>query len=173
MLVMGVTVPVIAPGSSWVNRASLGEVEPVAATAALFSDQEKILEDRAEKINTYFKEHKMPLEGFGMEMVRAAYENDLDWRLLPAISVQESTGGRQACKSVTFNPFGWGSCKIGFKNYKEAIQSVAAHLGGKFESTAGYYADATTEEILHHYNGSVVPTYTGEVLAIMKTIGNK
>jgi hypothetical protein len=170
MLVMGVTAPVIAPSSSWVNRASLGETQSVVA---VFSEPEETLLSKAEKIDDYFKEHKMPLEGFGEEMVKAAEKNGLDWRLLPAISVQESTGGKQACRSVSFNPFGWASCKIGFKSYKDAIHSVAAHLGGRIETTASYYADATTEEILHHYNGSVVPSYPREVLAIMKTIGNE
>ena len=36
----------------------------------------------------------MPLFGMGMKMCKEAEKNELDWRLLPAIAVRESTGGK-------------------------------------------------------------------------------
>ena len=38
----------------------------------------------------------MPLLGLGKKMVIEAEKNNLDWRLLPAISVIESTGGKKS-----------------------------------------------------------------------------
>ena len=70
---------------------------------------------KAEAIDNYFKTYDMPLVGTGAKMVEEAEKNDLDWRLLPAIAVRESTGGKSACQKATFNAFGWGSCKISFK----------------------------------------------------------
>ena len=61
----------------------------------------------ADAIDSYFQTHDMPLSGMGMKMVLEAEKNDLDWRLLPAIAVRESTGGKFDCKKVENNPFGW------------------------------------------------------------------
>lgn len=123
--------------------------------------------ERAEKIDIYFAKRDMPLEGYGEKMVAEANKNNIDWRLIPAIAIKESTGGKFACD---YNPFGWGSCKIKFKSWDEAIEVVARNLGGNNPATARYYKDTETEEKLHHYNGSVIPTYTGEVLEFMNLI---
>lgn len=123
--------------------------------------------DHAKKIDDYFAKRNMPLEGYGTKLVQVAEDNDLDWRLLPAIAIKESTGGKFACHN---NPFGWGSCKIKFKSFDAAIDAVALNLGGKNPATARYYKDATIEEILHHYNGSVIPAYPGEVMEFMELI---
>jgi len=121
----------------------------------------------AKKIDAYFAKRNMPLEGYGVKLAQVAADNDLDWRLMPAIAIKESTGGKFACHN---NPFGWGSCKIKFKSFDEAIEIVAMNLGGNNPRTERYYKDKTTVEKLHHYNNSVVPTYTGEILEFMELI---
>ena len=123
--------------------------------------------EHAEKIDEYFSKRGMPLEGYGAKMVKEAEKNNLDWRLLPAIAIKESTGGKFACYN---NPFGWGSCKISFKNFDDAIETVARNLGGNNPNTEQYYKDKTTREKLHHYNNSVVPPYTAEILKFMDLI---
>lgn len=128
---------------------------------------------KAEAIDAYFREHDMPLEGTGAKMVQEAEKNDLDWRLLAAIAVRESTGGKHDCKKVENNPFGWGSCKIGFKSNEEAIETVAKNLGGNNPKTAKHYDDKTTKEILQTYNPpSVVRKYADQVISIMDDIGD-
>jgi hypothetical protein len=126
-------------------------------------------EDKAKAIDSFFKEHNMPLEGTGLKMVQEAEVNDIDWRLLPAISVIESTGGRHACKRVTHRFMGWGSCKINFKSDEQAIEVVAKNLGGNNPNTDQHYADKTTEQILKKYN-SVIPTYFQKVTKVMDEI---
>lgn len=127
---------------------------------------------KAEAIDAYFAEHDMPLEGTGMKMVLEAEKNDLDWRLLPAIAVRESTGGKFECKKVLNNAFGWGSCKIGFESNEKAIEVVAKNLGGNNPKTAKHYDDKTTKEILRAYNPpSIVPKYAEQVMSIMSHIG--
>ena len=127
---------------------------------------------KARSIDAYFKERRMPLTGMGTKMVEEAEINNLDWRLLPAIAVRESTGGKFDCKKVENNPFGWGSCKIGFDSNEHAIEIVAKNLGGNNPKTARHYNDKTTLQILRAYNPpSIVPRYADQVINIMNAIG--
>lgn len=129
---------------------------------------------KADAIDAYFSERSMPLEGTGMIMVLEAERNDIDWRLLPAIAVRESTGGKHACIKADYNSFGWGSCKISFDSNKEAIQTVAHNLGGNNPNTDHHYAGKTTKQILQKYNPpSVVPRYAMQVMKIMDIIGGE
>ena len=127
---------------------------------------------QAKAIDDYFGKHDMPLEGMGGKMVEEALEHDLDWRLIPAIAMRESTGGKFACKKASYNPFGWGSCKIGFNSYGHAIEIVAKNLGGKNPNTARHYENKSTTQILRAYNPpSIVPRYAEQVISIMDAIG--
>ena len=127
---------------------------------------------KADAIDEYFKEHDMPLEGTGMKMVLEAEKNDLDWRLIPAIAVRESTGGKNECKKVSNNPFGWGSCKIGFISNEHAIEVIAQNLGGNNPNTARHYDEKTTTQILRAYNPpTIVRRYAEQVISIMNAIG--
>ena len=142
------------------------EIDPEVALQAI----------RAQKvaaIDAYFHKYEMPMAGTGMTFVLEAEKNDLDWRLLPAISVRESTGGKFACKTKGYNSFGWGSCKIGFKSNEEAIATIAKNLGGNNPKTEHHYAGKTVEEILKKYNPpSIVPRYAEQVISIMDAIGD-
>lgn len=159
------------------NLALLGSRGPGETTLATTSEEQVALDiakkeaalriERAQKIDSYFADRDMPLEGYGEKLVTEAEKNGLDWRLLPAIAIAESTGGKFACGK---NPFGWGSCKIKFKSFDAAIETVARNLGGDNPATERYYKDTSTEEKLHHYNGSVIPTYTAKVLKFMDLI---
>ena len=125
---------------------------------------------KAKEINTYFKERSMPMAGTGMTFVLVAEKYGLDYRLLPAIAVRESSGGKAACG---YNAFGWGSCKLhNFNSYEQAIDALGKNLGGANAKTARYYAGKTNLEKLYYYNGTVVPEYPSEVLAIMNNIDN-
>lgn len=138
-------------------------------------DKAKILEAQAKAIDAYFGARGMPLKGTGLKMAQEADKNEIDWRLMPAIAVRESTGGKYACKSVPNSFFGWGSCKIGFKSKDEAIESLARNLSGNNPNTDHHYTKGkTTKEILQKYNPpSIIPNYAGEVMAIMDAMGAK
>ena len=125
---------------------------------------------RADAIDSFYKSRSMPLAGQGMNFVLISEKYGLDWRLLPAVAVRESSGGKQACYN---NPFGWGSCKIKFNSYKESIDIVGKNLGGANAGTSRYYAGKSNKEKLYYYNGTVVPTYPDEVLNIMDMINKE
>src|SRR6185436_2895615 len=130
-----------------------------------------LLKEKGEKIDAYFTAKNMPLAGYGKTMAEAAEKNGLDWRLVAAISVIESTGGRNTCQRVANNDFGWGSCTIGFDSREEAIRAIAAHLGGNMDSTRHYYKGKTTVGILETYNPpNVVPDYAHKVIRVMNSI---
>jgi len=129
-------------------------------------------EERAAYIDDFFiRKGNLPLAGYGIHFVRAADASGIDWRLLPAIGFIESTGGKFACKKVTYSAFGWGSCKIYFSSYEESIERISQHLGGHVESTARYYKGKDTLNILRTFNPpSVVPDYAQKVMRTMDNI---
>ncbi len=153
--------------------ANMGGLSLSTTKQVEISPEEQVRLDHAAKIDAYFKDNEMPLTGHGYKFVEVAEANGLDWRLLAAIATRESTGGREMCKNpkAPNNPFGWNSCKSGFKTIDAAIETVGAHLGGNMASTARHYADKDTLHILNAYNPpSIVKNYTKQVLAIMSSI---
>ena len=137
-------------------------------------DEAKILDAQAKAIDAYYKKYDMPLYGMGMKMAIEARKNDIDYRLIPAISVIESTGNINGCKKATHSFLGWGSCKINFKSDAEAIEIVAHNLGGNNPNTARHYANKNTKEILLKYNPpSIVPDYAPRVMKVMDSIGDE
>jgi hypothetical protein len=139
------------------------------------------IEAKAKAIDAYFESKNMPLAGHGKGMVLAAEKYDLDWRLLAAISVRETTGGREACPKTyartgdigyKYNVFGWGSCKMKFQSYEHGFEVLARNLSGSNPNTAHYYDNKTTIQILRAYNPpSIVPKYAEQVISIMDNIG--
>lgn len=129
----------------------------------------KLQEDlkKAKRIDAYFEKRDMPLAGHGLKFVNAADKYDIDWRLLAAIGVRESSGGKHLMNN---NPFGWGGAKIKFADFDEAIEIVSMNLGGGNPNTAQYYQDADTKKKLWYYNGTVIPSYPAEVIDIMEII---
>lgn len=122
--------------------------------------------ERAAKIDAYFDQWNLPLAGHGMTVVKEADKYDLDWRLVAAIGMRESTGCKFAFAEN--NCFGWGR-KVTFTSVDAAIVHITRNLAGEEESTAYHYAGKDTEGILAKYN-SVIPTYTKEIFAIMDDI---
>ncbi len=160
------------PHDSLVQKLSIMTAPVEKSAEELAADALAIQNAKATAIDAYFAKYDMPLEGMGATMVAEAEKNGLDWRLVAAISVRESTGGKHDCQKVSNNPFGWGSCKIGFKSNAAAIETVARNLGGNNPKTAHHYDDKSTVEILHAYNPpSVVPRYAEQVMNIMTAIG--
>ncbi len=161
-----------APPAVFSQKQNNIEVPALVALNDAIDQKLEAEKSKADAIDAYFKVRNMPLEGMGMKMVLEAKKNDLDWRLLPAIAIRESTGGKFACKTVKYNSFGWGSCKIGFNSEEEAIETVAFNLGGNHPKTEKYYDNKTTKQILRAYNPPyIVPRYAEQVISIMNDIG--
>lgn len=81
-------------------------------------------------ITNWLTAYKAPLAPYGETFVKAADKYGLDWRLLPAISMKESGGGR-AIPENSYNAWGWGiygNQVLRFNNWEEGIYGVAAGL---------------------------------------------
>lgn len=111
---------------------------------------------RAEIVKQFFGRYKSPLEPFALAVVEAADTYDLDFRLLPAIAMQESNLCKKAPED-SYNCWGfgiYGKKVTRFSDYEEAIAAVTKTLALK------YKADGldTPEEIMRRYtprsNGS-------------------
>lgn len=137
--------------------------------SVIIAQDEVIRKEKAALIDNYFALYNAPLEGHGMKFIVEAEKNDIDWRLLPAIAMRESTGGIHACKRVPNSVFGYGSCKISFKSIDDSIEIVARSIGGNNPKTAHHYDDKTTIQILKKYN-SYIPNYSKQVVKMMEKI---
>mgnify|MGYP001224666952 FL=1 len=105
--------------------------------------------------------------------VVAAEKYDIDWRLVAAIGMIESTGGKFACQTADYSAFGWGSCKIDFDSYEESIDIISMNLGGHNPKTASFYKGKDLRGILESYNPPhIVPDYADKVMREMKKISS-
>ena len=122
------------------------------------------VDDRVLAVEEYFKKWDLPLAEYAETFVEVADENGLDFRLLPAIAMIESTGGKRCLGN---NPFGF--LYRDFENFDEAIRYVGKAIAGKSTHRA-WKEGMTTEEILWVYNGTVNPNYPSKVLSVMERI---
>lgn len=150
----------------------LSQNNTVADASVITTQEDKLTDQRATKIDTLLAEYNSPLVGYGKKFVTEANKNGIDWRLLVAISGRESTFALHPCKNATNSFLGYGSCKINFKSVDDAIEKVSASLGGNNENTARHYDGKTTPEILRKYN-SIIPGYSKQVIKIMKMIDDQ
>ncbi|NCU28922.1 MAG: hypothetical protein EOM85_04635 [Candidatus Moranbacteria bacterium] len=150
-------------------------IEAITSEVSVITTQEnEARKAKADAIDNYFASKDAPLSGYGMKFVTEAEKNNLDWRLLPAIAMRETTGGKFACKNpnALYNNFGWHSCKKGFSSVEESIEYISMTLGGNNERARYYKEGMTSEQILKKYNpDSIVPGYSKQVMKIMDIIG--
>jgi len=118
---------------------------------------------RLRRLQEFFGERDCPLREAAADFLIAADRNDLDWRLLPSISIIESSGGKDYRKN---NVFGWDSCREGFTSVREGIQFVAAQL-----ANSKRYKDKSLDNKLSTYNP--LPDYPQRVKAVMHALGAK
>jgi len=129
----------------------------VADNKQLDPDEKALVATEAKKIDAYFGQYDLPMEGEGYKLAEAAVVNGLPPASLAAIAFNESTADKFGCSykdgSSKNNPFGYGSCKISFDSMDEAIDTVAETLAGKIDATARFYQGKTFEQKLRIYNG--------------------
>ena len=99
-----------------------GNLEPVDWSV----DEETFVNEWAPRINAYMS--GWPLEGYGEDFARAAYQYGVDPRWSPAISCVESSRGSLCFRQCN----GWGWNNSSWSNWSEAIY---AHVSGL---AAGY-----------------------------------
>lgn len=106
-----------------------GTVEVIPAEVFMSAEELKKQDanyQKARKIETYLRGNRgnAPLAQYADKFVQVANKYNLDYRLLPAISVMESGGGK-----VLFRPYNaWGWGKKTFTSFEQGIETVGKGL---------------------------------------------
>lgn len=88
------------------------------------------LDGRPKIVANFFNDRNSVLSSYSEIFVAVADKYKLDFRLLPAIAMQESNGGKKIIRG-SYNPFGYGiygDLVIRFKSWEEAIERVGKAL---------------------------------------------
>lgn len=145
------------------------------------SEEIVVVDNRAAKIDAYFAQWDLPLTGYGKEMVVVADEYGIDWTILPALAMLETTGGKNLCSNTrngvrNKNAFGYGSCSIYFKTFEDGFEAVARTISGNGKNTSHLYSGKTIDEILEVYNPPATPgitkNYHDKAIKVMSDIEN-
>lgn len=94
------------------------------------SDEIGSADGRAKIIEDFFKDYNSPLATFSDTFIQVSDKYNLDYRLLPAISMQESNGGKKVIND-SYNPFGYGiygGMVVKFESWDKAIERVGRAL---------------------------------------------
>ncbi len=115
---------------------------------------------RPEKLEAFFKSFGCPAPYHVTDYLHAADMYALDYRLLPALSVRESTCGIYAREN---NRWGWNSARTDFSSVGHGIHFLARKL-----SNGRWYRGKNLNQKLHTYNPE--PHYARQVKQLMRQV---
>lgn len=115
---------------------------------------------RVARLQVFLRKLHCPVAPLSEDFVRAADQNNLDWRLLPSIALIESSGGK-AYKNN--NIFGWRGGEQVFDSIKSGLELVAYKLG-----RSSLYRKHDSLGKLRIYNPN--EDYADSVMAVMNRI---
>lgn len=141
----------------WMTIAFLG-AGGLLSTADVLSS--KTVDQRVLRLRSFFAAHRCPEPYHADEYVRAADAYSIDYRLLPAVSVRESTCGVYQHRN---NLWGWDSARTGFESVSRGIRFILSQL-----AWGRYYRGKSLDQKLHVYNPS--PQYVQQVRELMREI---
>lgn len=112
--------------------------EPNIPTQPIHAGSSAILEKKIPseviEIRRFFESYNSVLSNYAQDFYDVSQAEGLDYRILPSISMVESTGGKNTPSCARFNPFGWSSSTspcgfYRFLGFKEAIKTVGEGIG--------------------------------------------
>jgi len=111
---------------------------------------------RPANLNAFFRKYNSPLYDYADYIVKISDQYQFDYRLLPAIAMQESN----LCKYIpenSYNCWGWGiygSTITRFASYEEAIDTVARGIKKEYIDKGLLTASAIMEKYTPPSTGS-------------------
>ncbi len=136
----------------------------VGASANTVADSSfTIVDKRPERLEAFFQSFGCPAPHHVKEYLGTADSFDIDYRLLPAISVLESTCGVHQRLN---NRWGWDSARKGFASFRAGLEYIAHQL-----TEGRYFKGKTLEEKVHMYNPK--PEYSLLIKKLMRKIDDK
>ena len=119
------------------------------------------MDPRYMRLQQFFEERDCPAQHLAADFIRASDRHRLDWRLLPSLSMVESSGGKSLKNN---NMFGYDNCNTRFSSLRAGIYYVAERL-----ANASFYRDKNLDTVLRTYNPR--DEYAPRVKAIMRELG--
>ncbi len=119
-----------------------------------------VSDTRIQSLQRFLNKLHCPVATLAFDFIQAADENQLDWRLLPSISVIESSGGKQYRNN---NVFGWNQGLEVFPSIEAGLRTVAFKLG-----RSSLYRHRDVLGKLRLYNPD--EQYPCRVMSVMKRI---
>ncbi|KKR43799.1 MAG: hypothetical protein UT76_C0008G0010 [Candidatus Woesebacteria bacterium GW2011_GWB1_40_12] len=97
-------------------------------SAWLKADQaQEYFDFRVENLRNFLQKYNSPLAPYAEEFVIYADKNDLDYRLVPAITGVESTFGKRI-PVKSYNAYGWANGEYKFTSWENSIEHVSGVL---------------------------------------------
>lgn len=99
-----------------------------------FESEIKLVDGRSANLQNFFRKYNSPLYDLADYIVYISDKYGFDYRLLPAIAMQEST----LCKYIPENSFNcwgygiYGNQVLRFSSYREAIETVARGIKNNY-----------------------------------------
>ncbi len=155
--VLGVSTTVVK--SNPFAYAALPTSENVFEGSATLSDS------REARLSTFLLTYHSPLAPYAQSIINKADENNIDWRLLPAIAMQETTLCKKTLPEAQFNCWGWGiygKHVTNFASFDEAIDTISSYFAKKKENGI-----ESLDEIGAIYNPSNHSNWKENVAAFM------
>jgi len=125
-------------------------------TDNLLADQISSKDSKVENLRVFLNRYGSPLEPFSSQIVESSERYNLDFRLLPAIAMQESNLCKKAPQN-TYNCWGfgiYGKKVTSFSGYVDAIETISKTLAKDYRDIGL----TTPEQIMTKYapssNGS-------------------
>jgi hypothetical protein len=148
----------------WITKGlvlfSIALAPAINAPAEVPVEKHYTKDSRFQRIKAFFKRRSCPMEKYAADLVAAADQHQLDWRLLPSLALVESSGGKVYMNN---NVFGWDSCRQKFPSIQAGIHVVAERL-----ANSPYYRGKSLEGKLRAYNQN--PTYAATVKRVMSQL---
>jgi hypothetical protein len=147
-------------------------IQKIAERVFVQNTRDLLADQRAEYVRAYFDQWDLPAADYAEDFVKYADQYNLDWRLVAAVGMRETTGCKHpienhAITKRKLNCFGWGNAS--FSSIEEGIKVVSRNLAGENPNTAYFYADKDLKGKLYAYN-SVIPDYYDDIVRIMDDI---
>ncbi len=123
---------------------------------------ERRQDPRLDRLRSFFHRAAPRLEALSPAFIAASEANNLDWTLLPSLSLIESggNGGRNN------NVLGWNNGNTRFRSVSHGLHSVAKRLG-----SSPIYRGKNVDQILAVYNRN--PDYAEKVKSVMRRIESR
>lgn len=135
----------------------------------IFGDTAQAADARVEMLRQFFSRYRSPLEPYAEEFVKQAEIYQLDFRLLPAIAMQETNLCLKSHED-SYNCWGfgvYGGKYMYFDSYPQAIQTISKALALRYRDKHGL---VTPEEIQKMYTPSNDGSWAYSVNHFMNTL---